>query len=150
MQVLIDMHRAMPIDVGIAVQAWYLKLLPGVPHSQLEAWYLGFCFIYCLIIKKLCKCSKVGPPLQSHRRGIVHMVLPSLHSLQVGQKWVRLCNRAGLDTEASIPTGWTFVTLLLWIAMVSPTSLISISACSVPNFNTMIHSNGKKRCSYML
>jgi hypothetical protein len=63
-------------------------------------------------------------------------------------KWVRLCNCTGLDTEASVPTGWTFLMLLVWIAMVSPTTLIPISACSMPNFNTVIHNNGKKWCSH--
>ena len=75
------------------------------------------------------------------------MVLRSPHSLSVGQKWDRLCNHIGLDMEAFVPIGWTLVTQLLWITMVSPTILILILACSVPNFNTVIHNNGKKRCS---
>jgi hypothetical protein len=34
---------------GVKAVLTATKLLPGVPHSQLEASYLGFCFIYCLI-----------------------------------------------------------------------------------------------------
>ena len=59
------------------------------------------------------------------------------------QKWVQLCNRTGVDTETFVPTWWTFQMLLVWITMVSPTTLIPISAYSVPNFDTVIHSNGR-------
>jgi hypothetical protein len=109
------------VGVGRAVP-WMSNLWSNSRCSRLGVWNLiSWVRLYLSFTKSwfFAIVQKWGPTLQSRRRG---------HA--------SLCS-----------TWWTFQMWLVWITVVSPTTLIPISAYSVLNFNTVIHSNGKKRCS---
>ena len=121
-----DSDNAMPSLLELVEQSlgWVtFGVIPGVLDSEFQAWYLGFGFI----------CHLPSPnSLELFRCG---------SNSAIAQAWTR---------KPLSPTWWSFQMLLVWITMVSPTTLIPISVYSVPNFDTVIHSNGKKQCSFHL